>query len=38
MDIDEPYEVSTSDVYVGGKPMEVDEYRLEFYGRCEDCR
>ena len=38
MDIDEPLAVTTSGVCVDGKPMNVDEYRLEFYGLCEDCR
>lgn len=38
MDIDEPLAVSTTGVYVEGKPVQVDEFRLEFYGRCEDCR
>jgi Fur family peroxide stress response transcriptional regulator len=38
VDIDKPFDVNVSNVYVDGKPMEVDEYRLEFYGRCEDCR
>lgn len=38
MDIDEPFEVASSSVLVNGKQMEVDEYRLEFYGQCEDCR
>ena len=38
MDIDEPLAVTTSGVYVDGKAMDVDEYRLEFYGLCEDCR
>jgi Fur family peroxide stress response transcriptional regulator len=37
LDIDKPFEVPVSSVYVDGKPMEVDEYRLEFYGRCNDC-
>lgn len=37
MDIDEPLSVPTSGVTVGGKRMEVDDYRLEFYGTCADC-
>ena len=37
LDIDEPFEVPVSSVYVDGKPMEIDEYRLEFYGHCDDC-
>lgn len=38
MDIDEPLAVSTSGVVINNKKMEVDDYRLEFYGRCNDCR
>jgi Fe2+ or Zn2+ uptake regulation protein len=38
MDIDVPFDVEASRVMVEGKPVEVDEYRLEFYGRCDDCR
>lgn len=38
MDVDEPLAVSTTGVYVEGKPVQVDEFRLEFYGRCDDCR
>ena len=38
MDIDEPLAVSTSGVVINDKKREVDDYRLEFYGRCNDCR
>jgi Fe2+ or Zn2+ uptake regulation protein len=38
VDIDEPFDVNVSSVYVDGRPMQVDDYRLEFYGSCEDCR
>ncbi len=37
MDIDEPLAVSTSGVVIDGRQMGVDEYRLEFYGRCSSC-
>lgn len=38
MDIDKPLDISASNVRVGGSSMDVDEYRLEFYGACDDCR
>lgn len=38
MDIDEPLTVSTQGIIVGGRTMDVDEYRLEFYGTCDECR
>jgi Fur family peroxide stress response transcriptional regulator len=37
MDIDEPLAVSTSGVAVGGRKMDVDDFRIEFYGTCADC-
>lgn len=38
LDIDEPLAVSTSGVRVNGARMDVTEFRLEFYGVCDDCR
>ncbi len=38
MDIDDPSDIPTGNVHVGGSIMDVDEYRLEFYGTCDDCR
>lgn len=38
MDIDDPSDIPTGNVHVGGSTMDVDEYRLEFYGTCDDCR
>jgi len=37
MDIDEPLTLPTQGVNISGKPMSVDEYRLEFYGTCGEC-
>lgn len=37
LDIDEPLAISTRGVTVGSKPVRVDEYRLEFYGTCDEC-
>lgn len=37
MDIDEPLAVSTAGVAVGGEKMDVDDFRVEFYGTCADC-
>jgi Fur family peroxide stress response transcriptional regulator len=37
LDIDEPLKVPESGVVVDGRQMDVDDFRLEFYGTCEDC-
>ena len=36
LDIDEPLSV-TPDVEVNGHGLKVEEFRLEFYGKCEEC-
>jgi len=38
MDIDEPLAIAARQVTVAGNQMSVDEYRLEFYGFCDECR
>ena len=38
MDIDKPLNIPASNVRVDGSSLEVDEFRLEFYGTCDDCR
>ena len=38
MDIDEPLDVNPRKVTVGGKALDINEYRLEFYGICNVCR
>jgi Fe2+ or Zn2+ uptake regulation protein len=37
MDIDEPQIVESNNVMIKGTKMDIDEYRLEFYGTCNDC-
>ena len=38
MDIDNPLDLNPNNVTVGGNAIRIDEYRLEFYGTCGDCR
>ena len=37
LDIDKSYAVPTSEISINGNDMNVDDFRLEFYGKCEDC-
>ena len=38
LDVDEPLPIATSRVQIDGNDLSVDDFRLEFYGRCENCR